>query len=525
MRSNPSSDRSVGQPAAPTTSSSRWILLTTILASSMAFIDSSAFNVTLPAIQADLGATGKQLLWIVNAYLLFLSALLLLGGSLGDRYGRKKVLALGIIVFTSGSLAAGLSASSGFLVGTRAIQGIGGALMVPGSLSIITASVPAQDRGAAIGTWSAFTTVATILGPVLGGFLASAGLWRVVFFINLPLAVVALAGLAKRVPESRDPEAKHLDVLGALLVTLSLAGLTYGAIEAPESGITHPWVLIALAGGVVGLLGFIDWEWRTSSPLLPLRLFGSRTFSGTNLLTLLLYAALNIALFFFSLTLIQGQGYRASEAGLAILPFTFMLALLSRWSGDLADRHGPRPLLVVGPLIAGIGFFGLGLPGPGNGPSQYWTTYFPWIMAVGIGMGLTVAPLTTAVMSSVREGRAGTASGINNAIARVGGVLAVAIVGGMALLSFRQTLAVRSQSIPITAGQHQQLMAAADRFGETTPPASVKGANREEIELAIHQSLLKTLNGTSKVAAGLAILGALLAGWFVEGKRMLASES
>lgn len=496
-------------------SSSTWILLATILASSMAFIDSSAINVTLPAIQADLGATGKQLLWIVNAYLLFLSALILLGGSLGDRYGRKKLFAVGIIIFSAGSLAAGLSRSSEFLIAARSFQGMGGALMVPGSLSIITASIPAKDRGRAIGTWSAFTTLATILGPVLGGFLASAGLWRIVFFINLPLAVVALAALAYRVPESKDPEAKALDLVGALLVTFSLAGLTYGAIEAPERGLTHPVILAALIGGVLGLIAFTAWERRVEAPLLPLGLFRSRTFSGTNLLTLLLYAGLNVALFFFSLTLIQAQGYPARQAGLALLPFTFMLAVLSRWSGDVADRRGPRLLLIVGPLVSAIGFFGLGVPGLGSGPGQYWTTYFPGIVTVGIGMGLTVAPLTTAVMGSVRDSRAGIASGVNNAVARTGGVLAVAIVGGLALFSFRQELQARSQDLAITQQQRQELIAGADKFGETQPPSSVGAEARPKVERAIKQSLLDTLNGTSKIAAALAALGAVLAGLII----------
>src|SRR6266540_499832 len=299
-----------------------WVLIATILASSMAFIDGSALNVALPALQADLHATGAQLLWIVNAYLLMLAALILVGGSLGDRLGRKKVFMAGIGLFMLASLACGLAPTVELLIGARVIQGIGGALMIPGSLAIIGASFGAEQRGRAIGTWSAATTLVTIAGPVLGGFLAGAGLWRGVFLINLPLGIAALLVLYFKVSESRDETVdRAIDYLGAILVALGLAGLTYGFISAPTRGFDDIQSAGALVVGVGALAAFVVVESRTPHPMLPLRLFRSRTFSGTNLLTLFLYGALSVGIFFLSLNLVQVQGYSQSLAGLAFTPF------------------------------------------------------------------------------------------------------------------------------------------------------------------------------------------------------------
>src|SRR5579871_3982966 len=354
------------------------VLVATILASSMAFIDSSALNVAASALQSDLNLNGSQLLWVVNAYLLFLSALILLGGSLGDRYGRKRVFMLGIIIFTCASMVSGLAQSADMLIIARAIQGIGGSLMVPGSLSIITAYFAAERRGTAIGTWSTFSTITTIGGPILGGWLVAHGLWRAVFFINVPLAIIALFTLITRVPESRDENMPpRLDFLGALFATLGLAGITFGFLQAPNSSLTDPSVIGTLVGGVIALILFVVVEARSDHPMMPLGLFRSRTFRGTNLLTLFLYAALGVVPFFMTLNLIQVQGYTSDIAGFTFLPLTILLALLSRWSGGLIDRVGARLPLIVGPAIAAVGFGLLGLPGLTSGPGQFWTTYFP----------------------------------------------------------------------------------------------------------------------------------------------------
>src|SRR5215218_7753621 len=306
----------------------RWVLLATILASSMAFIDSTALNVALPVLQADLHATGAELLWIVNGYLLMLAALIVVGGALGDELGRKRVFAVGIIIFALGSLACGLAPTTGMLIAARIVQGVGGALMIPGSLAIISATF-GPARGQAIGTWSAATTIVTVIGPVLGGILADAGLWRGVFLINLPLAVVALVVLARHVPESRNPAGRDsLDYPGATLLALGLAGLTYGFISAPGAGFGDPSVVGTLIGGVAALVVFVIVEARRRHPMVPLGLFRSRTFSGANLLTLFLYGALSVFGFFLSLNLVQAQGYSPAQAGLAFLPFALLLSLL-----------------------------------------------------------------------------------------------------------------------------------------------------------------------------------------------------
>ncbi len=380
----------------------RWVLFSTILASSMAFIDTSALNVALPALQEDLHASGVQLLWIVNAYLLMLAALILVGGSLGDRLGRKKVFMIGISLFVLASLACGFAPTTEFLIGARVVQGIGGAMMIPGSLAIITTYFAPDQRGGAIGMWSAATTIVTVAGPVLGGLLADAGLWRGVFLINLPLGITTLLVLYFKVPESR-------------------AELTYGFISLPDLGFGNPRIYGTLLGGFVALVAYVVVEARSDHPMMPLHLFKSRTFSGTNLLTLFLYGALSVSTFFLCLNLVQAQGYSQSLAGLADIPFALLLTGLSGWAGGLADRHGPRLLLIVGPLLIGLGFLLMAFVGLTDGPSDYWKTFLPGIIVFGLGMGITVAPLTTAVMGSVATQYAGTASGINNACGGIRG--------------------------------------------------------------------------------------------------------
>ena len=432
------------------TATERWVLTAAILASSMAFIDGSALNVALPAIQTDLQANGAQLLWIINAYMLMLAALILVGGSLGDRLGRKKVFMAGIGLFGIASLACGLAPSIEWLIAARILQGIGGALMIPGSLAIISATVASSRRGRAIGTWSAATTLVTVAGPLLGGIFSDLGFWRGVFLINLPLGVFALAVLQAKVPESRnESKSGPIDLPGAILITLGLSGLTYGIISGPELGFDSPWVIGAILGGIVALGWFGLVEAHRSEPMMPLRLFRSRSFSGANLLTLFLYGGLSVWSFFFSLNLVQAQGYSKTEAGLAFLPFTVLLTVLSRWAGGLVDRRGPRLPLIAGPLVTGLGFLALGLPGLTRGPADFWTSYFPGIVLIGAGMGLTVAPLTTTVMGSVPRDYSGTASGINNAVSRTAGVLAVAAVGALALLVFAVSLRSQTASLDL----------------------------------------------------------------------------
>ena len=506
--------------ASPTTE--RWILFASILASSMAFIDGSALNVALPALQADLQASGAQLLWILNAYLLMLAALILVGGALGDKLGRKKIFMLGIGLFLLASLACGLAPTIAILIGARVLQGIGGALMIPGSLAIISASFGDDRRGRAIGTWSAATTLVTIAGPLLGGFLADAGLWRGIFLINIPLGVAALLVLFFKVPESRDEQASPaIDYLGAALASLGLAGLTYGFISAPRLGFGDPLVAGALLGGVIALVAFVIVEARSDHPMMPLQLFRSRTFSGANLLTLFLYGALSVGLFFLSLNLVQAQNYSQSLAGLAFTPFALLISVLSRLTGGLADRYGPHLPLIAGPAMAGLGFLLFSLIGLTAGPASYWTTFFPGILIFGIGMAITVAPLTAAVMGALPAHYAGTASGINNAVSRTAGVLAIAIVGALALFVFASALDRRTATLGLPATVRAALQADAARLGAASVPAGVTPDQSEAIRLAIRLAFVDAYRVVMLVCAGLAWLGAAMAALLVRAERVL----
>ena len=511
----------MSQPAAPPASSAqteRWVLIATILASSMAFIDGSALNVALPAIQASLGASGSEVFWVISAYNLFLAALILVGGSLGDLVGRKRIFMVGIILFTLASVGCGLALDATQLILGRVVQGIGGALMVPGSLSILSAAFAPARRGTAIGTWSTFTTVTTVIGPVLGGWLASQGLWRGIFFINAPLAVFAIYALL-RVPETRDPNARRLDVPGALLATLGLAGLTYGFIQGAEVGFGAPAILAALGLGVAALVAFVFVESRSDHPMVPLSLFRSRTFSGTNLLTLFLYSGLAAYSLFVSLNLVQIQGYDESQAGLAMLPFVFLLIVMSRWAGGLVAKIGPRIPLTVGPALVGLGFFLFGMIGLTSGPQDYWTTFFPAMLVVGLGMGVTVAPLTTAVMGSAPSHSSGTASGINNAVARVANVLAVAILGGLALVYFAGLLSASTSDIPLTPDQQTALFTEeAPRLGAASAPAGVSEEVAAAIDRGVDRAFIQTYQLVMMISAALAWLSALIALFLVESR-------
>ncbi len=495
----------------------RWVLVSTILASSMAFIDGTALNVALPAIQAALNASGASLLWVVNAYLLMLAALILVGGSLGDELGRKRVFMIGIGLFLSGSLASGLAPTIELLIAARVLQGIGGALMIPGSLAIISAFFRAGQRGQAIGTWAAATTIVTVAGPVLGGFLANAGLWRGVFLINLPIGIVALLVLYFKVPESRREGSNGaIDWLGALLAMLALSGLTYGFISAPDLGFGDPSVDGALAGGMVALVAFIIVQARSAHPMVPLRLFKSHTFSGTNLLTLFLYGALSVGTLFLSLNLVQAQGYNLAIAGFAFTPFALILTALSRWAGGLVDRVGARLPLTIGPALAGAGFLLMSLAGLTPGASSYWTNFFPGIALLGIGMGITVAPLSTSVMNSVATDLAGTASGINNAVARTAGVLTIAIVGAIALLVFAGAVQARTAPIQMPDTARAMLASESAQLGAAAVPLQVPPESAGAVANAIRLAFVDTFNVVMLICAGLAWLAAIMAALLVE---------
>jgi EmrB/QacA subfamily drug resistance transporter len=438
-------------------------LAATILGSSMAFIDGSVVNVALPAIQTELGASVAAMQWVVNAYLLFLGALVLVGGSLGDRLGRRTVFITGIALFTLASIGCALAPGASLLIAARAVQGVGAALLVPSSLSIIGAVFDDEERGRAIGTWAGVGAMTSAIGPVAGGWLVDTFSWRAIFFLNVPIACATLALAWLAVPDSRheddpataspvtgpprsDPQAVPLDWLGALTAAVGLGALTYGLTLASSRGFGDRWVVLPSLAGLLVLAGFVVLEAKSRNPMMPLDVFRSRDFVGANLVTLLLYFGLGGALFFLPFTLIRAYGYSATQAGAALLPVPVTIGLLSPVTGGLAARFGARALLSAGPVIAAAGFGMLALPWVRG---DYWRGFFPALIVLGLGLTITVAPLTTTVMNSVSTARTGVASGINNAVARVASLLAIAVLGIVFVWSHNAALDTRLDALHV----------------------------------------------------------------------------
>ena len=493
-----------------------WILAATILASSMAFIDGSVVNVALVALQREFKATLVGVQWVVEAYALFLASLVLVGGSLGDIYGRRRIFALGIAIFAIASVACGLAQDINQLILARAAQGIGAALLVPGSLSIISASFPENERGRAIGTWSGMSAITGAAGPVIGGWLIEHATWRWAFFLNLPLAAVTLVITFQHVPESHgEVRPRRLDWPGALLVTAGLGLIVFALLESSTYGWRSERVIGGLGAGFAALILFLVVESRSKTPILPLELFRLRNFTGANLLTLFLYAALGGAMFFLPLNLIQVQGYSATAAGAALLPFILLFSFLSRWAGGLVERWGPKKPLVAGPLIVGLAFILLSLPAQGG---SYWMTFFPGIVLLGLGMATSVAPLTTVVMTSVGADRSGLASGVNNAVARVAALLAIAIFGLGMLYAYNRSLDRRLDSMGLTLEVRDHLDNDRAKLGALEPPPTVASETAASIRRAIADSFIAGFRLVQMVAVALSLLGALIA-WLVIEER------
>ena len=491
-----------------------WVLVATILGSSMAFIDSTVVNVALPALQKSFGASVIGVQWVVEAYGLTLSALILVGGSMGDMFGRRRMFVLGVGIFAAASAYCGLATSIGHLIAARAVQGIGAAFLVPESLALISACFDESERGRAIGTWSGATAITTALGPVLGGWLIEHLSWRWVFFINVPLALAVIAISLWQVPESRSSRQGRIDWLGASVATFSLTALTFGMIESSRLGWKHPLVLLTLIAGSAGLLAFLFIESRENSPMVPLELFRSRAFAGANLLTLFLYSALSIFFFVFPLDLIQVQGYSATATGAAILPFVLLMFLLSRWSGGLVAGYGARLPLIVGPVITALGFFLFAIPSVGG---SYWSTFFPAVITLGLGMAVSVAPLTTTVMGAVDQDRVGTASGINNAVSRVAGVLAVAGLGAAMVFSFGNHLNRRLENVAMPNEVRTELQSNEIKMADLAPPPSVEPQTAAAIREAIVASFVSSFRLMMWICSALALVSSVVAWRIIPG--------
>jgi EmrB/QacA subfamily drug resistance transporter len=496
----------------PTASDPRWTLVVAILGSGIAFLDASVIAVALPVMQHELSMTVGLAQWIVEAYSLMLASLVLVGGALGDRLGRKRVYLIGLTLFAVASAACGLAPSAIVLVAARAVQGVGAAMLVPGSLSLISAAYDDKKRGAAIGTWSAFSAITGVVGPVAGGWVVAHGSWRWLFFFNVPLAVAIVVLSRTHVMETRDDEAPAaMDWLGAALATLGLGLVVYALVNSADAGGARQMVPL-LVVGLVTLVAFVIVEARGRTPMVHLALFRSRTFSGTNLLTLVLYAALGGAFFFLPFDLIQIQKYPPAGAGAALLPFVLLVAGMSRGMGALVVRVGTRPLLVVGPAVAAVGFALLARPTTGG---SYWSTFFPGIVVLGVGMGLTVAPLTTGVMGAVESRHAGVASGINNAVARAAGVLAIAALGVLLTTRFDAVLDARLPNMMLppevmrTVEVERVQLAGADLSGVGDP------AVRELVRRAFADAYVAAFRVVMLVCSGLAAIGAMVAGLMV----------
>ncbi|HEV2912933.1 MAG TPA: MFS transporter [Pyrinomonadaceae bacterium] len=509
-------------PAAATAPCSKraapWVLAATILGSSITFIDSTVVNVALPVLQRELGTDIVGAQWVVEAYLLMLSALMLVGGSLGDRLGRKRVFSMGLLLFAIASAGCGLAQTTAQLILARAVQGVGAAMLVPGSLAIISASFSKEDRGRAIGTWSGFTAISAGVGPIMGGWLIENVSWRWIFFINLPIAAAVLAITWWRVPESRDEgAAERLDILGAATATLGLGGLVYGLVEAGGRGFKDPRVVISLAAGAVLLVLFVIVEGRRAQrAMMPLALFRSRTFAGANLLTFFLYGALGGLMFFLPFNLIQVQGYSATQAGAALLPFVLTMFLLSRWAGGLVHRYGAKLPLVLGPIVAGLGFLLFILVGADAG--SYWTSVFPAVVVMSLGMAASVAPLTTTVMGAVGERHAGIASGINNAVSRTAGLISIAVLGVVMTGVFARNFNPGLQSLDMPSETRARLEAQTSRLATVSIPDGLKEETKQAVKRAVEESFVSGFRVVILIVAGLALTSALFAWLLIEGR-------
>jgi len=493
-------------------SARQWTLVATIIGSSLTFIDTTVVNVALPALQADLHATITDLQWVIEAYALFLGSLILVGGSMGDQFGRRRIFLAGVLLFTVASIACGLATSTRALIVARAVQGAGAAFLVPGSLAIISATFDDAERGRAIGTWSGFSAITSAIGPVVGGWLIEHVSWRAIFFVNVPLAIIVIALSLRCMSESRDEtRGSQVDWTGAALAVLGLGGIVFGLLEWSGLGANRSIVLSSIVGGFVSLSVFVAVERRVPGPMLPLTLFRSRTFTLANVLTLFLYGALGTMLWLVPLNLIQVQHYTATAAGAAFLPLPLLMFVLSRWSGGLVTRIGSRLPLTVGSLVAAAGLALYARPGIGG---SYWTTFFPAVVVLAFGMAIVVAPLTTTAMTAVDTHHAGVASGVNNAIARVAGLIAIAVFGIVLVRAFNARVNPALDQLGLPAPSRAAVERELPKLAGAEIDATLAQAQRAGTQRAIDEAFVSAFRlvmiGVAVLALAAALAGAVI---------------
>ncbi len=484
----------------------RWVLLATMLASGAAFLLGSAVSVALPAIQTHFNTSLTSLQWVVNAQLLTLAALLLVGGSMGDRFGRKRIFITGMGIFLIGTALSGVANSIGLLIALQAIIGLGSAMMVPQSLAIINACFAEEERGRAIGLWAGLSGGISALGPWVGGWLVETFSWRAVFFMVVPVILLTLLITSIFVPESRNPNARRLDWWGTLLIFAGLLGAAYGLITAPIAGWTDAAVLIALVGGALAIATFALVETRQPEPLVPLHIFRSPLVLGANLVTLFLYFALNGVIFFLVLNFQQVQEFSPTEAGLGLLPTILLITFLSIPAGTLTDRIGPRWPMIIGPAVVAVGMGLIILPGTG---ADYWMGFFPGLVLFGLGMALVIPALTKSALA-VPEELSGAASGVNNAVSRVAALLAVAVLGVVMLTSFNTQLKISLSTSSLTQDQKIQIISQSDKLGGTTIPETFDASSRSTAQTVVQDSFVHGFRWVMGVNATLAFIGAVI---------------
>jgi EmrB/QacA subfamily drug resistance transporter len=494
----------------------KWILAATIIASTMTFSDMTIVNVALPVLQRELGASFAQVQWVVESYTLVLSALILVGGAAGDLFGRRRVFSIGMAIFAIASAACGLAPSAGMLVAARAVQGFGAALMMPGSLAIVSASFPRERQGDAIGLWSATTGIAMTVAPAFGGWLIDAFSWHAAFLINLPLAAIAFAITQWKVPESRSDRPRRLDLGGMAMATIGLGALTYGLIAAGEHGFADLRTLGPIVIGVAGLILFVLQEKRAADPMVPLAFFRIPRFAVIQAFTFTLWAALTGTTFFVPFRLMQVQGFAPTEAGVALLPLVVTASILSRFFGKLADRIQPRILLVAGAVFTGAGFFLLTVP---DAETSYWAGFLPALLLIGLGMGVCQVPVTVVALNAAGPANVGTSSAINNMVARAGGLIAIAVFGLLLAHGYNAALMPGLESAGTPEHAQQAIALQRAQLAATTVPAELSTAQQDAAMLVIKQAFITGYRWAMAAAGIMAFASALVAARFLRRDR------